>query len=73
MAKADLYALDLSHMSWGKSSYSLADGDCVEVAHLCAGAVALRDSKNPDREPLRFTAGAWLAFRHDIEAGEARR
>lgn len=69
MEKADLYALDLSHVRWEKSSFSLANGDCVEVAHLPGGAVALRDSKNPHRVALRFTADEWSAFRRGIMAG----
>jgi len=72
MQKSDLYALDISHATWEKSSYSLGDGDCVEVAHLPGGAVALRDSKNPDVAPLRFTSAEWNAFRSGIEAGELK-
>ncbi|MFE9400139.1 DUF397 domain-containing protein [Streptomyces flavidovirens] len=72
MATVDLYEMDLTHMSWRKSSYSMANNDCVEVAHLSGGAVALRDSMNLDLNPLRFTAAAWLAFRHDVEANETR-
>jgi hypothetical protein len=34
--------------------------------------VAVRDSKNRDREALRFTADEWSAFRRGIEAGELR-
>ncbi|MFF3863327.1 DUF397 domain-containing protein [Streptomyces sp. NPDC002209] len=66
MAKDDLYALDLSQ----KSSFSTGDGACVEVTHLPGGAVAIRDSKNPDREALRFSAAEWTAFRRGITAGE---
>ncbi|MER5499292.1 DUF397 domain-containing protein [Streptomyces sp. NPDC002561] len=33
-------------------------------------ARAVRDSKNPDREPLRFTASEWAAFRSGVMAGE---
>ncbi|MFI0711660.1 DUF397 domain-containing protein [Streptomyces inhibens] len=35
-----------------------------------ARTVALRDSKTPDRPPLRFAAGEWSAFRRGIQAGE---
>jgi hypothetical protein len=73
MDKTDLYTMDLSDASWEKSSFSGAYGDnCVEVAHLAGGAVAVRDSKNRDREALRFTADEWSAFRRGIEAGELR-
>ncbi|GAB2847607.1 hypothetical protein GCM10022221_53770 [Actinocorallia aurea] len=37
---------------WRKSSHSTGSGDnCVELAAL-AGAVGVRDSKNPQGEPL---------------------
>ncbi|KIZ17322.1 DUF397 domain-containing protein [Streptomyces natalensis] len=70
MEKADLYALDLSRVRWEKSSFSEGLDNCVEVAQLPGGAVAVRDSKNPHRKALRFTAAEWSAFRSGIEAGE---
>lgn len=71
MNKADLYEMDLSNATWTKSSYSGGNTDmCVEVAQLPGRAVALRDSKNPEGEPLRFTADEWSAFRRGIQAGE---
>ena len=50
---------------WVKSSYSFANGNCVEVARL-PGVVAVRDSKDPGGPVLTFpgsTWGAWLAAR----------
>ena len=35
------------HVSWKKSPYSAADGNCVEVARLGDGHIGVRDSKNP--------------------------
>ncbi|WP_077799245.1 DUF397 domain-containing protein [Streptomyces sp. JHA26] len=55
-------AIDLSAVSWRKSSYSnTSGGECVEVA---AGLplVPVRDSKDPSRGALLFTAPAWTAF-----------
>lgn len=69
-AKAELYAHDLSTAIWRKSSASGAEHDCVEVAELPDGARAVRDSKNPTREPLCFTASEWAAFRTGVLAGE---
>ena len=46
---------------WRKSSYSGANGACVEVAHL-PEAVAVRDSKDPTGPKLIFTPHAWAAF-----------
>jgi hypothetical protein len=46
---------------WHKSSHSSANGQCVEVAPV-AGAIAVRDSKNPAGPELIFTRPAWVAF-----------
>ncbi|MEV8228225.1 DUF397 domain-containing protein [Streptomyces sp. NPDC079167] len=68
--KADLYAQDLTDSIWRKSSASGAEHDCVEIAELPGGARAVRDSKNPERAPLRFTASEWAAFRAGVIANE---
>ncbi|MFJ4710243.1 DUF397 domain-containing protein [Streptomyces anulatus] len=68
--KADLYAHDLSDSIWRKSSASGAEHDCVEIAELPGGARAVRDSKNPERPPLCFTASEWAAFRAGVLADE---
>ncbi|GAA4001240.1 DUF397 domain-containing protein [Streptomyces marokkonensis] len=49
---------------WCKSSYSgNTGGDRVEVADgRPAGAVPVRDSKNPAGPVLTVSAGAWSAF-----------
>lgn len=44
-----------------KSSYSLSNGDCVEVAAVELGA-AVRDSKDQDGPVLAFSGEAWTAF-----------
>lgn len=64
--KADLYACDLTQAIWRKASSSGAENNCVEVTELPSGARAVRDSKSPGREPLRFTASEWAAFRDGI-------
>jgi hypothetical protein len=60
---------DLSRATWKKSSYSSANGECVEVAVL-DGAVAVRDSKNPDGGALVFRPEEWTSFLHGVVAGE---
>jgi hypothetical protein len=55
-------------MNWTKSSYSSAQGNCVEVASLHDG-VAVRDSKIPAGPVLRFSADAWQAFVNGIKDG----
>jgi len=47
--------------SWRKSSRSNHDGNCVEVAAQ-AGAVAVRDSKDPAGPVLGFPAAQWQSF-----------
>ncbi|MEU4092818.1 DUF397 domain-containing protein [Streptomyces sp. NPDC026673] len=70
--KAELYARDLSEARWVKSSKSSGPyrPDCVEVAELGDGSVAVRDSNNKDMPPLRFTASEWAAFRDGVRDGE---
>jgi predicted secreted Zn-dependent protease len=68
--KDELYAIDLAKVSWRTSSFTSNNGQCVEVAELPDGAVAVRDSKNPQREALRFTEGEWKAFLAGVHAGE---
>ncbi|WP_424863096.1 DUF397 domain-containing protein [Streptomyces sp. MMS24-I29] len=54
---------DLTTATWQKSSYSSAQGQCVEVAVLRdAGVVAARDSKNPGGPAVVFASGEWAAF-----------
>ncbi|WP_030909644.1 DUF397 domain-containing protein [Streptomyces sp. NRRL F-5126] len=68
--RTELYEHDLSGAVWHKATASGAENDCVEVAELPHGARAVRDSKNTDREPLRFTASEWAAFQEGVIAGE---
>ncbi|MET8876088.1 DUF397 domain-containing protein [Nocardia sp. NPDC004604] len=62
--------VDLSRAEWFKSSHSGGGQDCVEVAHLDGGNVAMRDSKNPTGPALVFTPGEWEAFTAGVQDGE---
>jgi len=57
-------------ITFRKSSYSNTEGQCVEVADLPDGGRAVRDSKHPAGEVLRFTAAAWGAFTTAVRCGE---
>lgn len=56
---------------WHKSSYSgNGGGNCVEVASLAGGMVAVRDSKDPDGARLVFTPAEWAAFTAGVRDGQ---
>jgi hypothetical protein len=52
---------------WRESSYSAANGDCVEVAHLANGRIGVRDSKNAAMPALGFTPTGWQAFIAEVK------
>jgi Domain of unknown function (DUF397) len=46
---------------WRKPSRSLGNGECIEVGQS-RDCIAVRDSKDPDREALTYSATAWRLF-----------
>ena len=59
----------LSVLDWRKSSQSLGNGNCVEVAHLGGGNVSVRDGKDSAGPVLRFTPGEWTVFLAGVREG----
>ncbi|MFJ4519208.1 DUF397 domain-containing protein [Streptomyces sp. NPDC088770] len=55
---------------WHKSRHSGANGNCVEVARLADGDVALRNSRCPDGPALVYTREEIAAFFGGVKAGE---
>lgn len=47
---------------WRRSSRSTGMNNCVETARLGGALLAVRDSKDVHRPPLRFSAAAWSTF-----------
>jgi len=56
-----------ANVAWRKSSYSIANGQCVEAAAV-RGAVTVRDTVSPAGSQLKFPAEAWQEFTVRIKA-----
>jgi hypothetical protein len=54
-------------MAWSASSHTGSQGNCVEVSRRAAGAVAVRDSKDPEGAKLLFPAAAWREFTRTLK------
>jgi Domain of unknown function (DUF397) len=52
---------------WRKSSFSMSNGDCVEVALMAGNRVGVRDSRANAGPSLRFSPDVWTAFLRDIQ------
>jgi hypothetical protein len=63
-------ATDLTGVAWRKSSYSGAVGNCVEVARLANGDIAVRNSRFPDGPALVYTPAEIAAFVDGARDGE---
>ena len=61
--------LSLGDLHWFKSSFSAA-GNCVEVAHLPGGGIAVRDTKDRTKTPHVYTRPEWQAFLAGAKNGE---
>ncbi len=64
-------ASELTGVTWRKSSRSgPTGGNCVEIAVLAGGDVAMRNSRDSDGPALIFTRDEWEAFRGGVADGE---
>lgn len=63
-------AADLRGAEWRKSSFSGAQGNCVEVARLDSGEIAVRNSRHPQGPALVYTQAEIAAFVAGAKAGE---
>ncbi len=61
---------DLSTAAWRKSSFSNGGGDCVEVAPLDDGRIAVRNSNHPDAGVVFFTRSEMDAYIKGVKSGE---
>jgi hypothetical protein len=59
-----------SALIWRKSSYSVGNGACAEVAAV-GGVIAVRDSVAPAACQLQFPATAWRELVLRVKGGAA--
>jgi hypothetical protein len=69
LASSGVQASRLRGAAWRKSRHSNPSGNCVEVAGLTAGKVAVRDSRHPRGPALIFTRAEWAAFVRRVRDG----
>jgi hypothetical protein len=64
----------LARAEWRKSSFSGGGGEsgpeCVEVAPLVGGRIALRNSNHPDKGAVLFTRAELAAWLKGVKAGQ---
>jgi Domain of unknown function (DUF397) len=63
-------ATDLGDVTWRKSTASNPSGDCVELAALPGGEVAVRNSRDPHGPALIYTRAEIAAFVAGAKGGE---
>jgi hypothetical protein len=68
--KNGVAASELDGVTWLKSRLSGAQGDCVELARLTDGSVAVRNSRDPGGPALVFTPREITAMFAGVRDGE---
>jgi hypothetical protein len=61
---------DRLQVTWRKSKWSNPSGNCVEVAALAGGGVAVRNSRHPAGPALVYTRAEIAAFLAGVRDGE---
>lgn len=59
-------------LRWRRSSRSTGMNNCVETAPFGGRRLAVRDSKDVSKPPLRFSATAWTSFVTALNGGSVR-
>jgi hypothetical protein len=63
-------ARELPTLAWQKSRRSNPSGNCVEMAALPDGGIAVRNSRHPDGPALIYTADEIAAFVQGAKDGD---
>jgi hypothetical protein len=63
-------ATRLAGLAWRKSRQSNPSGNCVELAELPHGRVAIRNSRHPAGPVLVYTRAEFAAFLRGAKDGE---
>ncbi|WP_329129166.1 DUF397 domain-containing protein [Streptomyces sp. NBC_01476] len=63
-------ASSITGVQWIKSGRSNQSGNCVEVAMLPDGSVAMRNSRHPDGPALVYTQAELTAFVEGAKDGD---
>ncbi|MER5493117.1 DUF397 domain-containing protein [Streptomyces sp. LE64] len=63
-------ATEIEGVTWVKSSDSQGIGNCVEVASLPGGGIAVRNSRDASGPALIYTAAEARAFLAGVKRGE---
>jgi hypothetical protein len=66
---SELDTSNFSTANWKKSSLSMGNGNCIEIAQV-SGRYLIRDSKNRLGPTLQFTRDEWQAFLGGVHNGE---
>ena len=69
-ARNGVPAANLGGVQWRKSSASNPSGNCIEVAELSDGTVAVRNSRDPLGPALVYTRAEVAAFLTGVRNGE---
>lgn len=57
-------------LDWRKSTWSIANGQCIEAASLADGRLAVRDSMDKSGPMVNFTEGEWRSFLKGVKDGD---
>ncbi|WP_067689139.1 DUF397 domain-containing protein [Nocardia jejuensis] len=70
MSDTSATRIDRSELAWRKSTFSNPSGNCVEMAPLADGQVAVRNSRDPEGSLIVYTRPEIDAFLQGAKSGE---